>query len=77
MKTNQKERLLNYLIANKEINPLTSWVKLGIYRLSAVIHLLRKEGYNIETEFIKVTNKFGEPCKVANYKLDELELLDK
>lgn len=67
MKTTQPERLLNYLIENKSIDPLKAWRELGIYRLSASVLRLRKEGYNITTERMHVVNQFGEKCKVANY----------
>ena len=66
-KETQTERLLNYLKENKNINPLQSWLQLGIYRLSDVVLKLRKKGHNITTERVKVLNQFGESCSVANY----------
>jgi hypothetical protein len=74
MKTTQTERLLNYLRDNKSIDPLESWKELGIYRLSAVVFELRKDGYRIATDKKKVLNKFGESCSVANYKLNQNEI---
>jgi hypothetical protein len=65
----QKERLLNYLKLNTRINPLESWTKLGIYRLSAVVFDLRKEGHIIVTNRKAVNNQFGEECVVAEYEL--------
>ena len=65
----QKERLLKYLELHGRINPLQSWQALGIYRLSAVILDLRKEGYDIETVNTPVRNQFGEECHVATYVL--------
>lgn len=67
MKTTQLERLLNYLIENKSIDPLNAWKELGIYRISDTVLKLRKKGYNITTERKRVFNQFGEECKVANY----------
>ena len=66
----QKERLENHLLLNKRINPLEAWKLLGIYRLSAVIFDLRKEGYKIETTRKAVQNQFGEECIVAEYVLE-------
>jgi hypothetical protein len=66
----QRERLLDYLKQNGSINPLESWQQLGIYRLSAVILLLRREGYCITTDMVEVKNQFSETCKVANYVLE-------
>ena len=67
---NQKQRLMEHLHLNKTINPLQAWSSLGIYRLSAQVHILRKEGWNIETKDLKVNNQFGEKCVVAEYVLN-------
>ena len=65
----QDQRLLNYLRDNKQIDPLTSWKELGIYRLSSCIHRLRKQGWDINTGRKSVINSHGESCVVALYKL--------
>lgn len=65
------ERLLDYLKDNRNIDPLLAWKELGIYRLAAVIHSLKKKGHNITTERKKVLNRFSENCNVANYILKE------
>lgn len=65
----QKERLFNWLIEHGEIDPLTAWQELGIYRLGARIHDLKRDGIRIETEKLKVKNRWNESCTVANYKL--------
>ena len=67
----QKERLKAWL-EEKSIQPLEAWKHLGIYRLAAVIHLLREDGLNIKTEMINVKNQFNEDVKVAQYTLEEL-----
>jgi hypothetical protein len=67
---NQEIRLMDYLKTNQEINPLEAWQELGIYRLSAVVHNLRKEGHNISTERKTAFNKWNEKCSFANYKLE-------
>lgn len=67
----QKERLLNYLNQYGNIDPLESWQHLGIYRLSAVILLLRKDGHSIVTETKEVENRFSESCFVAKYVLEK------
>ncbi len=66
----QKERLFNWLIQYGEIDPLTAWQELGIYRLGARIHDLKRDGIRIETDKLKVKNRWNESCTVANYKLD-------
>lgn len=65
----QPERLLQHLKAHGTINPLESWVELGIYRLSAVIYILRKAGWNITTKKVTIKNKWDEDCRVGEYKL--------
>lgn len=67
---NQQDRLINYLLANRTIKPLQAWQDIGLYRLAAVIHVLRKQGLNITTETVEVKNRFNEPCLVANYRLE-------
>lgn len=64
---NQEIRLLNYFKQHMAINPLEAWSQLGIYRLAAVVHKLREDGFKIETDRINVTNRFGEECNVARY----------
>ena len=64
----QKDRLLNYLQINRKIDPLVSWRTLGIYRLSDAILQLRKDGHNIATTRVKVKNRYGEDCRVAEYR---------
>jgi hypothetical protein len=59
---------MEYLTDNMGIDPLTAWKELGIYRLSAVVHRLRMEGFNIITERKDVKNRFGENSNVAFYK---------
>ena len=64
----QEERLEHYLIEHRAVNPLEAWVELGIYRLSAIVHNLKKKGMQIETVRIGVFNRFGESCNVAEYR---------
>lgn len=65
----QRERLLDYLKSHGRINPLEAWTNLGIYRLSACVFDLRKDGHKIETTRKAVQNQFGEQCVVAEYVL--------
>ena len=76
-KQSQKDRLLEYLQTNGTINPLESWQRLGIYRLAAVVFLLKKDGWDIITHTIEVRNQWGEPCRIAKYELvteDQVQL---
>lgn len=69
-KISQADRLLTYLGVEGSIEPLTAWKELGIYRLAAVVHQLREEGFPIVSQRINVQNQFGEPCKVAQYSIN-------
>ena len=68
-RTNQVQRVHDYLRGKGSINPMTAWNKLGVYRLSAVIFELRKQGHDIVTEEVKIRNTFDEDCRVAKYVL--------
>jgi len=65
----QCERLKEYLLKNGSINPLEAWNEIGVYRLSARINELRKE-MQIDTCTVEVKNRFGEPCRVAEYRVE-------
>ena len=65
----QTERLSLYLEKNKTINPFQAWQHLGIYRLAAVVFVLKNQGYKITTNKVEVKNKFNESCHVAEYEL--------
>jgi hypothetical protein len=67
----QNKRLLAYLRENGSINPMAAWHALGIYRLGARVFELRQDGHNITTTRVEVSNRFGERCFVAIYKLEQ------
>ena len=67
----QQARLMEHLELHNQIDPLEAWTKLGIYRLAAVVHLLRQDGIKIKTERMEVSNRFNETCNVANYVLEK------
>lgn len=53
-RTTVKSAVLDALKANESITPLDAWARFGTSRLGAVIHELRKEGYNIRTDTLEV-----------------------
>ena len=65
----QNERLIDYLKAHKTITPLEAWNELGLYRLGARIFDLKQQGLDISSKLVKVTNRFGEDCRVSQYEL--------
>lgn len=64
----QYETVLTHLKAHKSITSWDAITQYGITRLAAVICMLRKDGYRIETE--TVSKKKGERTMTfARYKL--------
>lgn len=70
-KVTQQERLLKHLKENSSVTPMTAFTKLGIYRLAACVHSLKKAGVKIKARRVNVENRFGDLCRVAQYKLVE------
>ena len=62
-------RLLDYLKEFKHITSLDAIRDLGNTRLSATIYELRKDGYNIISEDLKVKNRWGNNTTIAKYVL--------
>ncbi len=55
----QDDAVLGWLSEYSSIEPMQALSKLGCYRLSAVIHRLRKAGHKITTSTITKQGKFG------------------
>jgi len=68
----QNNRLFLYLVKHGKINPLEAWQHLGIYRLAAVVFVLKNQGYKITTNKVEVKNQFNESCHVAQYELESV-----
>lgn len=66
----QCDRLLNRL-KRGPITPMEAWSELGIYRLGARVFDLKASGHEIDRELVPVSNRFGEECRVAQYRLIE------
>ena len=65
----QCERILDYLSRHDRIDPWTAWRELGIARLAARIHDLRRAGVPLVRETVRATNRYGEPVSYASYRL--------
>lgn len=53
------------------VDPMMALNELGLFRLAARVNDLRKDGYWIIKRTIKVSNRFGESCRVAQYELGQ------
>ena len=60
----QSEAILKHLKSGNTITSLEALQKYGCLRLAAVIHSLRKEGFDVGTEMVDVNNK-----TIAEYSL--------
>lgn len=67
----QRNELLSYLEEGHKITSLQAIHFMGITRISALIHDLRKDGYNIEREDVQVRNRHGKPTTVGRWFLAE------
>lgn len=65
----QEDRLINYLYEHKTITALEAIEDLGILRLASRVSDLRRRGYQITSKMIKVKNRFGETCRIAEYSI--------
>ncbi len=67
MKPTHKTRLLEYLEEFGSITTLQAIVDLGNTRLASRIHELRREGYDITSQPMKVPTRWGTETTVTKY----------
>lgn len=58
-KPTQKQAVVNYMDKYGSIAPREAVSDLGIYRLAAVIHDLKKDGYPIKSELVTEKTQYG------------------
>lgn len=69
-KESKKDKVREHLMSGKSLTPLEAWRKYHLYRLSSVIHQLRrKEGRTIITDSIIVNGEGGKPESVTAYRM--------
>ena len=66
----QNDRLLAYLKKSRSITDTEARSILAIGRLSARIYDLRGQGIKIKRTMIKLNNRWGEMCWVAQYRIE-------
>ncbi len=64
----QNDAILSHL-RRSPITPLEAIQKYGCLRLGARIWDLKQSGHQIARDLIEVSNRRGEPCRVAQYYL--------
>ena len=70
-KLTQKQKILRHLQDIGDITPVQAFFDYSIMRLAAIVFDLKDDGYDIETTILKSENKFGEPVRYAQYKLNK------
>ena len=69
-KPTQNQRILEYIEKFGEITQLEAIRDLGIMRLASRVSDLRRKGYPIASDWLEVTNRFGEKTKIKRYRLE-------
>ena len=72
MKTNQRQRIINYI---KEFGSITSkeaYDDLGITQLATRIKELKEEGYEFKTKWENSKNRYGERVDFKRYYLADM-----
>ena len=73
MKASQCEKIIAYMQEHGGITQLDAYLDIGCWRLASRISDLKKRGYPIKREIIKVQNRYGESVAVAKYSLQDTE----
>ena len=71
MARNQKQLVLRHIRKFGSITPAEAVYNYSIFRLAARISDLKKDGYKIESKMVKSVNRFNEPVRYAEYRLEE------
>ena len=70
-KQTDKQTVLAHLRNVGPITPLVALENYGILRLGARVWDLRHDGYEIKTEMVTGTDRYGNPMRYARYTLTE------
>jgi hypothetical protein len=65
----QTDLVLDYMKKNGSITPRDAWDKLGVYRLAAVIFILKEKGIKITSIRETGVNKFDTETRYSRYFL--------
>lgn len=71
MKRSKTQDVIEHLTKYGSITPKQAVDKYNLYRLSGVIHSLRKRGMKIQTEIIPFKSKYGTDSSYAKYYIEK------
>jgi len=66
----QLGRLYRLLVQGEKVTSLDAWRQIGIARLASRVHDLKEHGVDVRSEWIEVSNQYGETCRVKQYYLE-------
>lgn len=67
--TSQRQMVLDHMRTHGTITSIEAIELYGATRLSGLIYNLKKDGYNIHTELLKGSTRYGESCQYAQYSI--------
>lgn len=72
--TPQELRITKFIHQRGSITSIQAWNKCGVSRLSSVIFRLKRSPHNLPIlkEWVNVNNRFGEHCRVARYRFEQV-----
>lgn len=65
----QSQRIIDYMEKHGCITQLEALTECGVMRLASRISDLKRSGYAVESEMVTVQNRFGDKCRVKQYRL--------
>ena len=66
----QSERIIRYMQDFGSITPMDAF-RMGITKLATRVSEMRRDGIQIEDDWVKDKNQFGEPVRFKKYWLEE------
>lgn len=73
MRASQCDKIVEYMQKHGSITQLQAYIDIGCWRLASRINDLRRKGYAIKTETVKIKNRDGNSVPIARYSLAEVE----
>lgn len=70
-KNTQRSAVLAHLQNHGSITSMEAFERYGATRLSAIIYVLRHQGYDIVAETIRFKTRYGTNANVARYTLKD------
>ena len=64
----QERRIIEYIAQHGAITPFEAF-DMGITRLAACVHTMRRNGIPVVTETVESVNRYGDKVRFARYKI--------